>query len=274
MQFIWQPCGHSGICKGCAGDIFLCPTCQEIVDGARDSKLVPQLAPLALGSAFNCSIDPEVDEKSGRSNPCPRPSGNGMEIFGGQEADLSSNSEDTTEDETEFLHTVSTTVLNKPKRLLASTCSPKEVVQEPVLDNLLEKELDEGQAIDTSLCGEGSIERVEPIIIQPVLEPTQTDHTNVESCEENGRAGPTDSNVEPTGSPLEGGQDDQGDPKEVQPSRGKRKNPISFAPPRSTRMKSQAVKTKEVMKLLADISPPSSSGGASSGRLRGGKDRV
>jgi hypothetical protein len=39
-------------------------------------------------------------------------------------------------------------------------------------------------------------------------------------------------------------------------------------------MKAQAAKTKEVLKLLADISPPTSSSGTSFGRLRGSKDRV
>lgn len=95
------------------------------------------------------------------------------------------------------------------------------------------------------------------------------------SCKENGRGGTCEFNLDPIGTPLEGDQVEQEGSKEVQPSRGKRKNPVtSTTAQRSTRLKGQGGQHKEVMKLLADISPPSSSGGKHSGRTRGGKDRV
>lgn len=128
-----------------------------------------------LGSAFNCAIDPEVDEKCGCSNPCPRKSALDMEVSGGQEAKLSSNSEDTTKEETEILQIISTTLLNKPKQLLASSYIPKDVVPETFdsdTNDLLEEESIERQANDIGLREEEIVERVDNNFFQSDSEPT------------------------------------------------------------------------------------------------------
>ena len=44
-----QPCGHSGVCKKCAGEILFCPTCFGLVEGCRDPKFTVPLRPLAFG---------------------------------------------------------------------------------------------------------------------------------------------------------------------------------------------------------------------------------
>lgn len=116
-----QPCGHCGVCKKCAGDILVCPTCSGIVEGCRDSKLKPLLRPLALGDAFNSAIQPDIEMPSKKCKSNRKRINPSMEIFGGRERELDSRSEDSSEDEETFLNTPATTVIfNRSKQLCAS----------------------------------------------------------------------------------------------------------------------------------------------------------
>ena len=116
-----QPCGHRGVCKKYAGEILFCPTCSGLVEGCQDPKFTVPLRPLAFGDAFNSSIQPDVEmpsEKAKRN----RTMNTSMEIFGGHELELHSQSEESSEDEDIILNTPVTT---KPKRICALTPTVK-----------------------------------------------------------------------------------------------------------------------------------------------------
>lgn len=120
LLFLNQPCGHDGICKTCANEILVCPECSTTVEGSKDAQMRCQLKPLALGSAFNSSVDPDVEATPSRSNGTRLKSNASMEIFGGTEPDLESGSDESSSDDEEaLLSTPSTFVLNKPRRLSA-----------------------------------------------------------------------------------------------------------------------------------------------------------
>ena len=120
-----QPCGHSGVCKKCAGEILFCPTCSGLVEGCQDPKFTVPLRPLAFGDAFNSSIQPDVEmpsEKAKRN----RTMNTSMEIFGGREPELHSQSEESSEDKDTILNcTPVTTMYTKPKRICALTPTVK-----------------------------------------------------------------------------------------------------------------------------------------------------
>ena len=109
-----QPCGHSGVCKKCAGLILFCPTCSGIVEGCTDAKLTTPLRPLAFEDAFNSAIQPDVEMPREKAKRNKRISTT-IEIFGGRERNLHSESEESSEDEETFLKTSTGTIFNKPK---------------------------------------------------------------------------------------------------------------------------------------------------------------
>ena len=114
-----QPCGHCGVCKKCAGEILFCSTCSGLVEGCTDPKLITPLRPLSFGDAFNSAIQPDVEMLSGKAKRRRRNS-TSMEIFGGREPQLHSESEESSKDEETILNTPAATIFNKPKRLCAS----------------------------------------------------------------------------------------------------------------------------------------------------------
>lgn len=58
------------------------------MEGSKDTYLMSALKPLALGSAFNSSVEPDVEATPSRSNSTRRKSSASMEIFGGREPEL------------------------------------------------------------------------------------------------------------------------------------------------------------------------------------------
>lgn len=90
-----------------------------------------QLKPLALGSAFNSSVKPDVEATPSRSNGTRLKSNASMEIFGGTEPVLESGSDESSSDDEEaLLSTLSAFVLNKPRRLSAGAASQGNVVEQ------------------------------------------------------------------------------------------------------------------------------------------------
>ena len=103
---------------------MFCPTCSGLVEGCRDPKFTVPLRPLAFGDAFNTSIQPDVEmpsEKAKRN----RTMNTSMEIFGGREPELHSQSEESFEDKDIILNTPVTTMYTKPKRICALTPTVK-----------------------------------------------------------------------------------------------------------------------------------------------------
>lgn len=95
------------------------------MEGSKDTYLMSALKPLALGSAFNSSVEPDVEATPSRSNSTRRKSTASMEIFGGTEPELESGSGESSDDEEALLMTPSAFVLNKPRRLSAGTASQR-----------------------------------------------------------------------------------------------------------------------------------------------------
>lgn len=93
------------------------------MEGSKDTQMMCELKPLALGSAFNSSVEPDVEATPSRSNSTRRKSIASMEIFGGREADLESGSEESSSDDEEALLSTPSFVLNKPRRLSAGAAS-------------------------------------------------------------------------------------------------------------------------------------------------------
>jgi hypothetical protein len=92
------------------------------VEGSKDTQMMRELKPLALGLAFNSSVEPDVEATPSRSNGTRRKSVASMEIFGGREADLESGSEESSSDDEEALLSLPS-VLNKPRRLSVGVAS-------------------------------------------------------------------------------------------------------------------------------------------------------
>jgi hypothetical protein len=98
--------------------MLLCPNCCEIISGSTDTTLVPHLQPLGLRSAFNSSIEPDLEQRARKQKQKEGNVSTGMEVLGGKEADLESDfDEGSTDDEYNILNTPAVPSSNRPKRL-------------------------------------------------------------------------------------------------------------------------------------------------------------
>jgi hypothetical protein len=140
VLYMWHPCRHSKVCKQCASELMLCPTCFTMISGVRDPIIVSHMKPKILENAFNSTITPDVELPTRKQKTPPSKRVNNMVVLGGKEADLLFESkEDSIDNNLDILN--STFDLTSPRvtRLLVGGRSVKATAPNLHVSNLIEK---------------------------------------------------------------------------------------------------------------------------------------